>query len=103
MLQTNVLEYLEGSALRFENKVAFADDKESVTFGQMRRQAMGLGTCLAADGGPVNRPVAVLIDRTACSLTAMQGVLYSGNYYVPIDNKMPVLRARNILQQVDFS
>jgi D-alanine--poly(phosphoribitol) ligase subunit 1 len=100
MLQTNVLEYLEGSALRFENKIAFADDKASVTFGQMRRQAMGLGTCLAAAGGPINRPVAVLIDRTACSLTAMQGVLYSGNYYVPIDNKMPVLRAKNILQQV---
>ena len=100
MLQTNVLEYLERSAAQFGGKIAFADEQERVTFSQMRRQAAGLGTRLAAELGGCCGAVAVLTDRTARSLTAMQGVLFSGNYYVPIDNKMPEVRMRNILKQV---
>lgn len=100
MIQKNVLEYLEHSAALFGEKVAFTDEKTAVTFGEMHGQAQRLGTCLAGRVGCVNGPVAVLIDRTACSLTAMQGILYSGNYYVPIDNKMPEMRIRKILERV---
>lgn len=100
MIPRNVLDYLEHSAARFPEKTAFEDERQAVTFGRMRSEARGLGTMLAAAVGTVNSPIAVLIDRTACSLTAMQGVLYSGNYYVPIDNKMPEARIRKILEQV---
>ena len=100
MQQKNVLEYLEQSAERFGDKVAFADEQETVTFDALRSQAMGLGTCIAERVSGVNGPVAVLIDRTVGSLAAMQAVLYSGNYYVPIDNKMPQTRIRRILEQV---
>lgn len=100
MQQKNVLEYLEQSAERFGDKVAFADEREAVTFDALRSRAMGLGTCIAERVGGVNSPVAVLIDRTVGSLAAMQAVLYSGNYYVPIDNKMPETRIRRILEQV---
>lgn len=42
MQQKNVLEYLEQSAERFGDKVAFADEQETVTFDALRSQAMGL-------------------------------------------------------------
>src|SRR5699024_9481159 len=99
-MQRNVLEYLDASARRVPDKIAFADDQTSVTFGALSRQAQGLGTWLARHTGAVNVPVAVFIDRTAQSITAMQGVLYAGCCYVPIDNKMPELRIRSILKQV---
>lgn len=41
-----------------------------------------------------------MIGRTAASVTAMQGVLQSGCYYVPIDEQMPEARMRSILGQV---
>lgn len=63
MLQTNVLEYLERSAAQFGGKIAFADEQERVTFSQMRRQAAGLGTRLAAELGGGCGAVAVLTDR----------------------------------------
>ena len=47
MLQTNVLEYLEASAARVPDKVAFADKENSFTFSQLQRAAQGLGTALA--------------------------------------------------------
>ena len=100
MLQKNVLEYLDASAARCGDKTAFTDETTSVTFAQMRDQARRLGTFLAKTVQGVNGPVAVFIDRTACTLTAMQAVLYSGNYYVPVDNKMPEARMRKILGQI---
>lgn len=45
-------------------------------------------------------PVAVLTGRTVQSVAALQGVLQSGNYYVPIDEQMPEARMRRILAQV---
>ena len=99
MLQTNVLEYLEQSAAQWGGKTAFTDESGAVTFGQMLEQAQGLGTLLAKTTGAVNRPVAVLVDRTVRTLTAMQAVLASGNYYVPVDSKMPLARMRKILTQ----
>jgi len=99
MLQTNVLEYLEQSAAQWGGKTAFTDEHGQVTFGDMLEQARRLGSCLARKTGAVNRPVAVLVDRTVRTLTAMQGVLASGNYYVPVDSKMPLARMRKILQQ----
>lgn len=100
MVQRNVLEYLERSADRCGEKTAFSDETESVTFARMRAQARRLGTLLARTVEGVNGPVAVFVDRTACTLTAMQAVLYSGNFYVPLDNKMPEARMRKILGQV---
>ena len=100
MIQRNVLDYLEQSAAQFGGKTAFADEKESLTFAQLRDRARRLGTYLATRLEGRGGPVAVLIDRTACSIAAMQGILYSGGCYVPVDNKMPQARIRSILQQV---
>ena len=92
MLQKNVLEYLEGSAARFPDKLAFTDEGESFTFGRMLACAQGLGTALANLSPRHNGPVAVLVDHTAANLTSFMGVLQSGNFYVPVDSQMPLPR-----------
>ena len=99
-MQRNVLEYLERSAAACGDKAAFIDERETITFAQLRQRAMALGTYLAARTDGVNAPVAVLVDRTAESIAAMQGVLYAGCCYVPVDNRMPQPRIRRILEQV---
>ena len=43
MLQKNVLDYLDASAARFPDKVAFADDQSQFTFAQLAAAAGGLG------------------------------------------------------------
>ena len=96
-MQKNVLEYLEASAARFPEKVAFSDETEAVHYGRLLQEAKAIGTFLSRRLSEVNVPVAVLIGRTACSITAMQGILAAGCCYVPIDQKMPELRARKII------
>ncbi len=96
----NVAEYLERSAARVPDKTAFSDAAGAVSYRQMLHDAQALGTVLAGLPGCRNAPVAVMIGRAAASVTAMQGVLQSGCYYVPIDEQMPEARMRSILGQV---
>lgn len=100
MIQKNVLEYLEHSAAEFPEKIAFADEKQAVTFAGMRASAQALGTAVMAKTQRYNAPIVVLTERTAATLTAFMGVLYSGNYYVPLDSKMPIPRMKSILDTV---
>lgn len=96
-VQTNVLDYLEESAVRFPDKVAFSDEGESFTFSRLRRCAQGLGTALAGVTDRSRAPVCVLVQRTAASVAAFMGVLYAGCYYVPVDSQMPLSRMEAIL------
>jgi amino acid adenylation domain-containing protein len=97
MLQTNVLEYLEGTAARFPDKPAFVDEGECFTFARLLSCARGLGCALAGLTPRRNAPVAVLVERSAAAVAAFQGVLCSGNFYVPLDSQMPLARMESIL------
>ena len=44
---TNILSYLEDSALKYANKTAIADDKNSVTFSEWNRFSRNIGTAIA--------------------------------------------------------
>lgn len=93
----NVLEYLETSAEKFPDKTAFSDKTESVTYGQLLEQAQRIGSWIGRQGNFQNRPIAVVIDRNIKSLILFLGVVYSGNFYVPVDHTMPRQRIDLIL------
>ncbi len=106
---TNVLEYLEYSAARLPEKTALADEFCSFTYAEYLSCAKRIGTVLAkalgisAEDVPGLRraePVAVLIDRNALSVVSFMGVVYSGNFYVPIDVSMPEERVRLIFDKL---
>lgn len=95
----NVLSYLDNSARRFPDKLALADDKSALTFAQWQSMAQGLGTLIVRlTSGAMRRPVLVFVDRKIECLVGFIGVVESGNFYVPIDNKMPEARIRLIIE-----
>jgi D-alanine--poly(phosphoribitol) ligase subunit 1 len=100
-LQRNAIEYLEKTAAIFPDKVAFADENTSVTFSELKSMSEALGSEISRLTEKINRPIAVFTDRTVASIAAFLGVLYSGNYYVPIDSHMPVKRIESILTQLE--
>ncbi len=94
---TNILEYLEQTAKRLPEKTALTDDKLSLTFGQWLQQAESIGTAIAqASNSTIHRAVLVFVDRRIEGLVGAMGVVESGNFYVPIDCKMPFERVRLI-------
>lgn len=96
-MQTNVLEYLEKTVERLPDKVAFGDGEVQLSFRQVYERARSIGSLLLNQG--VNKePVVVYMKKSPCTLTAFFGVIYSGCYYVPIDEEMPRRRMELILE-----
>ena len=46
-MKANMLEYLEETAARFPDKIAFYDDRDSLTFAALEKTARRIGSCLA--------------------------------------------------------
>lgn len=99
-MQRNVLEYLEATAPRLPDKLAFSNGKEGMTFGQVSRAAQGIGTFLIQKGLK-REPVVVFMEKHPRSVAAFFGVVYSGCFYVPIDEEMPLYRVELIFQTLN--
>lgn len=94
---TNILTYLENSANRWGEKTALADDKNSLTFALWNQYSRNIGTAISqATEKALRKPVLVFVDRRIEGLVGFMGVVQSGNFYVPIDCKMPDQRVKLI-------
>lgn len=92
----NILEYLEASAKKFPEKTAIADREKSCTFGELKNSASILGN------HPVlkninNSPVGVFASHSTETVILMFGVLYSGNFYVPLNPDLPCDKLSQII------
>lgn len=87
---TNILDYLENSSRQFADKIAIADDKSALTFAQWHQYARNIGSAICSmTENTLRKPVLVFVDRKIEGLVGFLGVTESGNFYVPIDSKMP--------------
>lgn len=89
--------WLDETAARFPDKMAFADKSTSYTFFQVRQRALSIAYQIRAKLGAGKQPVAVYMDRSADMLVAYLGIAYSGNFYSPVATDMPPVRAGKIL------
>lgn len=96
-MQTNILEYLEHTVKRVPDKVAFANDTMGLTFREVFDQARSVGTFLHSEGF-YKQPVVVFMKKHPTTLVSFFGTIYSGNYYVPLDDEMPSHRIDLILR-----
>lgn len=98
---TNCLEYLERSAERFPDKIAFADENEQVTFSQLMEESMRIGSALKRFGLH-KAPVVILMDaRHIPNLRATMGILYAGCFYIPLDPASPLERLTTIFSSLE--
>lgn len=92
-----VTDYLDEAVKKYPDKPAFIDDRRSLSFAGLQREAMQIGATLA-DRHWFKRPVAVFFDKSVECIAASLGVVYSGNFYSPLDTKMPEKRIAKILE-----
>jgi Non-ribosomal peptide synthetase modules and related proteins len=95
---TNVLEYLERAAEEHPDKKAFSDEHGDIAYGKLTETARRGGSFLAETLQERNRPVAVLIDRNVNTLIAFMSIVYSGNFYCPVDVNLPRGRQELIME-----
>ena len=96
-MRINVFSYLEDTAAKMPDKLALADDKSRITFDEWLNKSICIGASIIDRCGEcVRKPILVFVDRKVEGLVGFMGVLASGNFYVPIDNKMPATRIKLI-------
>ncbi len=92
----NILSRFEKIVNDYPDKTAIADENSSCSFSELKREAIHRSLLLA---GKADQPIGVLIDRSTTTIINILSVLYSGNYYVPLDPKMPEEKLRSIIEE----
>jgi amino acid adenylation domain-containing protein len=90
--------YLEETAAKFPDKLAVVDEHQRYTFRELRERALRLSGLIPAEW--TNQPIAVYLPKSADAIVAFMGILYSGNFYVPLDPKSPAERLAKVVQNL---
>ena len=97
-MKINVLSYLEASAARVPDRVCWADAASALTYREAWTAVCDMGAALSERLSVVNAPVCVLLRHDVTDLLAFFSIVYSGNFYVPIDPALPAVRLRSMLE-----
>lgn len=98
-MQTNVLEYLEKTVVRVPDKIAYANEKDHLTFQEVYDRSRAIGSYIASLGMH-KQPIVVYMKKHPNAISAFYGVVYSDNFYVPIDEEMPTYRIELIFESL---
>lgn len=90
-----IQDFLELSAEKYPNKIAYSDIFQSLTYNEFVEKAKRVASYVAKKNIQ-GSAIAIYDNRNVNTLVAMFGVLFSGNYYVIIDSHSPAERIQKI-------
>lgn len=99
-MYATVLQYLEDTAKRYPDKLAFADMEDAFTFKEIVQLSKRVGSIISENVKPGN-PVIIYMNKRAYNIIGFFGAVYAGCFYVPVDSQMPVDRIELILRTLE--
>ena len=96
MNPTNLLSYIYTTAVKYPAKPAFISETSSLTFSELKSRTEIIGSFIA-DKNIYNEPVLVFMEKSPEEISALLGVICSGNYYVALDLEMAKTRLNHII------
>ncbi len=100
-MRTTVLSYLEESARKYPGKTAFFDEKNEITFSELKEQAVDLAWHIKGQISRRRNPVLVYLPKDISSIVAFMGILYSGNFYTPTDIRFPAEKVISVMDALN--
>ena len=95
-MKINIIEYLEETCSRNPEKIALKDSTTSITFKELKKSAEETAKRISTKTDAKNSPIAVFLPKTVDAIVAFAGIIYSKNFYVPLDTKTPRERLASI-------
>ena len=80
------------TAERFPDRLAISDGPKTLTYRQLRTQAVDIAERLKQDGVAPGVRVGICLPRSADQISAMLGVILAGGVYLPLDPDYPAER-----------
>lgn len=95
---TSCIFFLEETVRKYPDKIAIIDESKRYTFTELRENAIRLSAHIPAEWR--NQPIAVYLPKSADCVVAFLGILYSANFYIPLDTKSPVERLAKVVNNL---
>ena len=90
-------ELLAAQARRYPERQAVVDGREQISYGELDRRVARLARHLSGLGLSAEDLVAISLERSIETITALLAVLKAGGAYVPIEPTAPLERLKRIL------
>lgn len=94
----NVLSLLNECSHKYSDKISLSYKDDTISFKRLNIIASKLGSLIKGN----NKPIGVLVDRSINPILYFFSVLYSGNYYVPIDVDIKEDKLKSIIEETKF-
>lgn len=103
----NVLEMLENSAVKYPDRIAFADPVDEITYSGLNETSIGIAKYLVKnsimDAGSYDNSMVFLIQKSVKSVCAMFGAVYCNALYCYVDIRQGTDRIRSIIETLEPS
>lgn len=96
-MNKTILDYFDKIYTCYPNKIALVDSKREATFKTVSDEAHKIANALF-EFAENKSPVVVYLDKSIEAVISFLGIVYSGNFYSPIDPDMPMERIKIILK-----
>jgi D-alanine--poly(phosphoribitol) ligase subunit 1 len=93
------IKYLEYSSEKYSDKIAIIDDNRQVNFKQLKLNSLQIASKI--NKAYSNQPIAVYLPKCIDAIECFMGILYSGNFYAPLDVKSPVERIKLVIKNLE--
>ncbi|KOY82370.1 AMP-binding protein [Lysinibacillus sp. FSL H8-0500] len=94
----NVLNYFENTVSKYPNKIALVDNENEYTYSQVMDKAKKIATVIKYQN---KKPILIICNREVSSIISFWGTIYSGNFYVPLDENIPLKRLKAIVENTN--
>ncbi len=98
---SNLIDYLVNDVKRYPEKTAISDTNKKYTYRELYSSAKKFAYLISTHNLQ-NCPIGVIANHNVETIAMFLGVLYSGNFYVPIDPDMPTPKMQMIISDSDF-
>lgn len=92
----NVLEYIESTAVKYQQKTAVVMKDESISWGGLLEASQQIGTGIA-HCKKRKTAIPVLANKSIDALSAFFGAVYAGCFFVSLNTQLPESRLKSIL------
>ena len=96
----NVLEYLEQSESKYSNKIAVIEEEKTITYKELVAKSKRIASGLINNTN-IRKPIPVLLEKGINALSAFFGAIYAGDFYVLLNQDLPVTRLKDIYETLD--
>ena len=100
-MKIHLIDYFEHTVQLYPDKIAIKHGSEYIRFHELENKAKTIASCIMRITGRSRKvPIAVFLPKEINSVIADVGILYSSNFFMNLDVKMPAERVGNILSVI---